>query len=758
MRSLSVLFICLMLSGCLEDKLSVGQEGKPCRNTGDESKKCDAGLACHPEKQICCVRGPGRDCPCWGDEDCETGRACNTVTRTCCRPEIDSDCPCHRDEQCPGGKSCHPQANICCQPGIDCCWRNDQCEDGIGCTSDTCENGQCRNTDNCPDDGNACNGVESCDLQTGGCKSSGTPPPAAPTLIAPANGDYTGSNLRPEFRWSWRDDNNCGAAKFNIQLAKYDKDSCSNVSSCDFSSISLDQTVGTMDYTPLRDLTANATSPVGELFFWRVRTCWENEPTNCSAWSPVRYLKVGRQTCDFNGDGYSDVIIGAPSSETFYGKSKYYPTAAVFYGSAAGLVTDPQSSLKPLLIEPPSDFNNPEKNSRFGEAAACAGDVNGDGFGDAVVAQPGISNVFIYLGSSEGLVQYPVVISPIDHEKGFFGSSAACATDLNGDGREEIIIGDTGSVSKGRNTPPFTAIATFSDGLNYRLSYIPNPESQHPTNDFGKVVAAVGDLDGDGFSEIAIAAPAARHSAETPEGYGRVFVYKITFTASDEFIAEQKSVFEGNADECMAFGTSVGSGDVTGDGKIDLLVGAPRYTWDVGDYKGAVFLYPGPDFPQTPATLLDSGCDKALFGMSVAYGRGSGWPLAVGGPLHGRDENNFCLTGNQTGAVTLFQKGNLQNNKILRFPKTPLPSENNVYFGWAVASPGGIKGSGSDLAVGAPRLDTDYDACPDKVCQDEGRVFVYYDNDEANPVELALPSQDPNQRNGALFGYSIGRQ
>src|SRR6185436_20138077 len=99
---------------------------------------------------------------------------------------------------------------------------------------------------------------------------------------------------------------------------------------------------------------------------------------------------------DVNGDGYSDVIVGAygyDNGQTDEGR------AFVYDGSAAGLATSATWTAE-------SD----QAGASFGVSVATAGDVNGDGYADVVIGAYGYDNgqsnegrAFVYHGSAAGL-------------------------------------------------------------------------------------------------------------------------------------------------------------------------------------------------------------------------------------------------------------------------------------------------------------------------------------------------------------------
>ena len=127
---------------------------------------------------------------------------------------------------------------------------------------------------------------------------------------------------------------------------------------------------------------------------------------------------------DVNGDGFADVIVGAPESDADAGRG------SVYLGSAVG-----------LSASPVSDLPGPDgAGGFFGAAVTSAGDVNGDGYADVAVAAPHTASdtgtVYIYLGGPTGLASSPTTSFVGPDGPGGFGDTGALASvgDLNGDG------------------------------------------------------------------------------------------------------------------------------------------------------------------------------------------------------------------------------------------------------------------------------------------------------------------------------------
>jgi len=280
---------------------------------------------------------------------------------------------------------------------------------------------------------------------------------------------------------------------------------------------------------------------------------------------------------DVNGDGYDDVIVGAPIYED--GQTRE-GAAAVYHGSAGGL-----AFLPGWLGE------GDQVNAVFGYAVGTAGDVNGDGYADVIVSAPNYENgqanegaAFVYHGSASGLSQLPAWMDEGDQVEAYLGDSVGTAVDVNGDGYDDVIVGasdyDHGEVDEG--------VAVVYHGSAAGLSLVPNwlGESNQAFSGFGWSSGTAGDVNGDGYDDVIVGAPEYNHG-QLYEGAAVVYLGSATGLSLVPNWGDE-------GDQIEAYlGDSVGTaGDVNGDGYSDVIVGAPGY--DLGQLdEGVAAVYHG---------------------------------------------------------------------------------------------------------------------------------------------------------------------
>ncbi len=495
---------------------------------------------------------------------------------------------------------------------------------------------------------------------------------------------------------------------------------------------------------------------------------------------------------DFNGDGFDDVIVGAPfadrNSETNSG------AAYIFFGGP-GFTIGSQTELNAS-----SDANvileGQSAGDQFGFSVASAGDFQGDedDIQDVIVGAPEDDNndqvdsgsVFVFFGQdpdSQILLRADASADiRIDGQGSSgndfvrfddeFGWSVASAGDFNNDDINDVIIGapgDDNSGDEGSNVFDDSGAAfIFFGGIpagNYKADDDANViiNSTDFQDNLGFSVAGVGDFNGDGFDDAIVGAPFDDNNNENMSGsafifFGSNIVSQTTYTADTD-----ANIILNGQSEGDRLGWSVASaGDFNGDGLNDAIVGAPKDDNNSEIGSGSAFIFFGENPGMQISLRADSDADLILdgvngngtpteqgdeFGISVFSAGdffGSGTPtviigswLADSNDLDNNAGTAYLLQGlnvafNQSTSDTLESAGSHTVNVSLSIPN-PFPSNITVDFSVNGSGTTAI-GGGTDYLLNAGTL-----TFPQGV-QTQGITFPInndnLDSDDANESEL----------------------
>ncbi len=389
---------------------------------------------------------------------------------------------------------------------------------------------------------------------------------------------------------------------------------------------------------------------------------------------------------DVNGDGFGDLLIGAP----LHGST----------GRAYLLYGEP----KPASTAYVSTFSGAGTGAAAGSAVAL-GDVDADGFADAFVGEPNYANptageglVRFYRGRPGGVTSAPSWTREGNEAGLRFGASIAFLGDVDGDGLGDVFIGapgaSNGQASEGR-VYLFRGVAGNPGGPGSGAQTF---ESNVVEAQLGFSVAAAGDVNGDGLADAIAGAP------KTLGSPGNGALYLFLGQRSPPGLAPQPVIYPAPAIPGAWFGHSVaGAGDLNGDGYSDVVVGAPRFTNGQSN-EGAIYVYRGSPagLVTTPDTILEGNEDSAEFGFAVAAAgdvtedlAGSFADLLVGAP--------GWAAGTKGGFAFLYR--GQAGGSILN--PTPLHSihfgQADARTGAALAAAGDLNGDGRpDVVIGAP--------------------------------------------------------
>jgi FG-GAP repeat/FG-GAP-like repeat len=539
-----------------------------------------------------------------------------------------------------------------------------------------------------------------------------TEAPMAPTvplrLIAPLS-TATVTSRRPTLRWALGG----GTDGAHVQMC-LDRACANTVAEFD--------AVGTSG-APALDL------PAGVLFwraYGRMGTVTNHEATPTWQFTVgARSAAVDRSwgmTLDLNGDGLGDVVVGAPGASDGLGR------AYVYLGSASGLSPSPSTT----LVRPDS------APAAFGASVKSAGDVNGDGLADLLVATTGrtLGGSYTYSGSPIGVsTAASATLVPEDAMLGvsFLDIELASAGDLNGDGYADIV---TAIVSDGMSADVGT-IGTF---LGSATGLPPGPPVTYkvvnvPDRVFVLATSSAGDVNGDGYADVIVGAYVVDPTTRVKTGVSRLFIYEgsavgLTLPSAPFAI--------GDVIDSVAC-----AGDVNGDGYADVIVGSVSANGNRlrATFPGGAFAYLG---SATGLSTMPSAApigpdgDGSAFGSAVASAgdvNGDGYAdVIIGAP--GADGG--------AGRAHVYLGGAMGLSMTMPPVTLTGPDGKGGSFGASVASAGDVNGDGhADVIVGAPGAEGG-----------AGRAYIYLGNAVGLSTTPSVTLIGPDGP-GGHFGSSV---
>jgi len=401
------------------------------------------------------------------------------------------------------------------------------------------------------------------------------------------------------------------------------------------------------------------------------------------------------------------------------------------------VTTTQVDSVQKISAERGNFSGNLDAGDNFGAALANIGDLEGDGVTDLAVGAPGADDngdnrgaLWILFLNSDGQVDIATRIA--DNTGGFganldnndrFGSAAAGLGDLNGDGFADIAVGAPFDDDGGDNRGAVWILFMNSDGSvagSQKISDTQGGFTGDLANDdnFGNAVARIGDLDGDGITELAVGAQRANINGTRKGAVWILFMNADGTVRSNRQLGDGEGGFKGNINPDDRFGSAVaGLGDLDGDGIPDLAVGADGNDTG-GTDRGAIWIL----FMKSNGEVRDErkiASGDGDFGGNLDDNDAFGSAIADIGDLDGDGVEDLGVGadgdddgGADRGAVwILFMKTNGKVNEQVKISGTQGKFNQNLdngdALGAALAGLGNLNNSKStDFAVGAP-LDDD---------------------------------------------------
>jgi hypothetical protein len=420
---------------------------------------------------------------------------------------------------------------------------------------------------------------------------------------------------------------------------------------------------------------------------------------------------------DMDRDGLADTFLGIPDDDKialFLGEDAAEWGTSITIASANVLWRSPSVLIQQL-----------DKNGESPPFLSAAGDLNGDGFPDLAIGALGTSNVYVVLGKTSfnasinlDLPTTPnitAIVNKTGSEK--IGYGVAIIPDINGDGLDELAIStyqpnaETGNqvyLFYGKKDG-FLSLMSSGIKINTSAADAVFQSASSGTDGFGETIIGLGDVDGDGYGDFAIGAPA------TDSRRGGVYIYYGGAGKPYSGTVSASSIlFKGETANALFGFHAVDHADMNGDGYQDIIVG--EYLGN--SLKGKVYIFYGSSTRFSGQTLA-SQASLSLAGATV--GDGFGYAVAYGGDWNndGQDDVAIGIPGydSNRGQSALFSNSSI---------------------------------SSANLSTGTPVLSFYSDAAlSQSLTQATANQLVY--------IKLTATDPQPSTRNTAFIAASSGR-
>jgi hypothetical protein len=254
----------------------------------------------------------------------------------------------------------------------------------------------------------------------------------------------------------------------------------------------------------------------------------------------------------------------------------------------------------------------------FGSSIAGLGDVNGDGYADVAVGSQGVGmtpsagQVFIFHGSATGLSRMPARVLTEGVGADLFGSTVSAVGDVNGDGFADLAVAAVNETGRG------VVRLYLGSASGVSATAAQTMTGNNAQWRFGTAIAGAFDADNDGWPDLAIGAPSTRGAGGT-NAPGEAVIYRNRGGAAGAVFEATGQRFTRVAGEPYAWGNALVGGDLNGDGFDELVVaGGGTGNASFGRTEGTSFAV----FNGSPTGLAEPRSSYVMSTQGVPIGEG----------------------------------------------------------------------------------------------------------------------------------------
>jgi len=355
---------------------------------------------------------------------------------------------------------------------------------------------------------------------------------------------------------------------------------------------------------------------------------------------------------------------------------------------------------------------NMKGNRSFGMAVSGIGDINGDGYDDVIVGEYISNSVYLFFGGMS-MDSVPDLTLNADNR---FGYSVSGAGDVNNDGYADIIVGAYQEAN-------YTGAAYIYYGgviMDTCADIVLFGEGE--SNYFGYSVSGAGDVNNDGYDDVIVGAN--KYSSDS----GRAYIY-LGGTNMDDSV---DIIITGETNSQLGCSVS-NAGDVNNDGFDDVIIGA----YHKATYTGCAYVYFGGDVMDNSADVnLTGDQEYSCFGYSVS-GAGDvnndGHDDVIIGAYH---------RATYTGCAYVYFGGDVMDN-IADITQTGTGEVS--LFGYSVSGAGDVDNDGyDDVIVGAQNDNNG-----------TGRVYLNLGGSDSDSLADIIIVEAMGSTEGNNFGFSV---